>query len=71
LATHPPGSGAVALFRPTAVAIHPDLPHASPRNVIPVTIAEMDIHETTVESVAQTTPVAVTLPAPRSEASDL
>ena len=43
-----PGAGAVALFRPTAVAVHLDAPHASPRNVIPVTIAEMDIHGTTV-----------------------
>ena len=31
-----------------AVAVHLDPPHASPRNVIPVTIAEMDIHGTTV-----------------------
>jgi molybdate transport system ATP-binding protein len=44
----PPGSAAVALFRPTAVAIHLDPPHASPRNVIPVTVAEIEIHETTV-----------------------
>jgi molybdate transport system ATP-binding protein len=44
----PPGSAAVALFRPTAVAIHLDPPHASPRNMLPVIIAEMDIHETTV-----------------------
>ena len=43
-----PGAAAVALFRPTAVAVHLDAPHASPRNVIPLTIAEMDIHGTTV-----------------------
>ena len=43
-----PGTAAVALFRPTAVAVHLDPPHASPRNVIPVTIAEMDVHGTTV-----------------------
>ena len=43
-----PGIAAVALFRPTAVAIHLDPPHASPRNVLPVTIAEMDIHEATI-----------------------
>ena len=43
-----PGVAAVALFRPTAVAIHLDPPHASPRNVLPVTIAEMDIHEATI-----------------------
>ena len=42
------GAGAVALFRPAAVAVHLDLPHASPRNVIPVTIAEMEIHGTVV-----------------------
>jgi molybdate transport system ATP-binding protein len=42
------GTAAVALFRPAAVAVHLDVPHASPRNVIPVTIAELDIHGTTV-----------------------
>ena len=30
------------------VAVHLDAPHASPRNVIAVTIAELDIHGTTV-----------------------
>jgi molybdate transport system ATP-binding protein len=44
----PAGTAAVALFRPTAVAIHLDPPHASPRNLIPVIIAEMEINETTV-----------------------
>lgn len=44
----PSGAAAVALFRPSAVAVHPEAPHASPRNVIPVTIAEMEIHGTTV-----------------------
>ena len=42
------GAAAVALFRPTAVAVHLDPPHASPRNIIAVTIAEMDIHGTAV-----------------------
>lgn len=42
------GTPAVALFRPAAVAVHLDVPHASPRNVIPVTIAEMDVHGATV-----------------------
>lgn len=42
------GGPAVALFHPTAVSVHLEPPHASPRNVIPVTIAEMDIHGTTV-----------------------
>jgi molybdate transport system ATP-binding protein len=44
----PSGSAAVALFLPTAVAVHLEPPHASPRNLFPVTIAEMDIHGTTV-----------------------
>ncbi|CAN5631918.1 ATP-binding cassette domain-containing protein [soil metagenome] len=39
---------AVALFQPAAVSVHLDPPHGSPRNVIPVTIAEMDINGTTV-----------------------
>jgi molybdate transport system ATP-binding protein len=43
-----PGTTAIALFRPASVAVHLDLPHASPRNVIAVTIAELDIHGTTV-----------------------
>ncbi|BBZ34757.1 sulfate/molybdate ABC transporter ATP-binding protein [Mycolicibacterium confluentis] len=38
------GSGAVALFRPAAVAVHLSPPQGSPRNVLPVTIAELDIH---------------------------
>ncbi len=44
----PTGTVAVALFRPSAVAVHLDAPRASPRNVIGVTIAEMDVHGTTV-----------------------
>lgn len=43
-----PGTAAVALFRPAAVAVHLSAPQASPRNVIEVTIAEMDLHGTTV-----------------------
>ncbi len=43
-----PGTNAIALFRPTAVAVHIDAPHGSPRNVIPVTIAEIDVHGTVV-----------------------
>lgn len=39
-----PGAAAVALFRPGAVAVHLDPPHGSPRNIIEVTIAELDIH---------------------------
>ncbi len=38
-----PGSAAVALFHPSAVSVHPDHPHGSPRNVVPVTITEMDL----------------------------
>jgi molybdate transport system ATP-binding protein len=44
----PPGSAAIALFRPAAVAVHLDRPHGSPRNVIPVVIAELDMHGTVV-----------------------
>lgn len=42
------GTAAVALFRPTAVAVHLEPPRASPRNIIGVTIAEMDLHGTVV-----------------------
>lgn len=38
----------VAVFAPSAVAVHLEPPHASPRNVFPVTIAEMDVHGATV-----------------------
>lgn len=44
LADLPVGSPAVAVFRPAAVAVHLSAPHASPRNVIEVTITELDIH---------------------------
>lgn len=44
----PPGVAAIALFRPSAVAVHLDPPHGSPRNVIALTVAELDIHGTTV-----------------------
>lgn len=44
----PPGSSAIALFRPAAVAVHLDRPHGSPRNAIPVVIAELDMHGTVV-----------------------
>ncbi len=37
------GVAAVALFRPSAVSVHLEPPHGSPRNVVPVTIAEMDV----------------------------
>ncbi|MGE2734255.1 sulfate/molybdate ABC transporter ATP-binding protein [Mycolicibacterium vaccae] len=43
-----PGAGAVALFRPSAVAVHLVAPHGSPRNVFPVTIVDMDVHGATV-----------------------
>lgn len=35
------GAAAVALFSPAAVAVHTDSPRASPRNVIPTTIADV------------------------------
>ncbi|WP_395307632.1 ATP-binding cassette domain-containing protein [Mycobacterium sp. AMU20-3851] len=43
-----PGDGAVALFRPAAVAVHLTPPHASPRNILAVRIAEIDMHGSTV-----------------------
>lgn len=39
-----PGAQAIAVFPPSAVAVHLDTPHGSPRNVIPVTIGELDMH---------------------------
>ena len=41
-------TSAVALFQPAAVSVHLDPPHASPRNVIRATIAELDINGNTV-----------------------
>jgi molybdate transport system ATP-binding protein len=38
------GEPAVAVFRPGAVAIHLDRPHASPRNVFPATVAALEPH---------------------------
>lgn len=43
-----PGAEAIALFQPAAVAVHLAPPNASPRNVIGVRIAELDVHGTTV-----------------------
>lgn len=43
-----PETAAVALFTPAAVSVHLDAPHASPRNIIPVTIAELDLNGATV-----------------------
>jgi len=37
-----PGQKAVAVFRPVAVAVYRELPHGSPRNCVPITIAEVD-----------------------------
>nr|WP_281182107.1 TOBE domain-containing protein [Aldersonia kunmingensis] len=39
---------AVAVFNPTAVAVHAEPPHGSPRNVMAVTIASIDVHGHTV-----------------------
>lgn len=44
----PPGTPAIALFQPSAVAVHVDVPHGSPRNVIAVTIGELDVNGTVV-----------------------
>ena len=38
----PPGEPAIAVFSPTAVAIFTDEPHSSARNVLAVTIAELE-----------------------------
>ncbi len=37
-----PGAAAVAVFRPSAVSIHLDLPTGSPRNQLPVTITDLE-----------------------------
>lgn len=42
------GADAVALCRPNAVAVFPAAPHGSPRNVVAVTVAEMEVHGETV-----------------------
>ena len=39
-----PGVAAVALFRPSSVAVHLEPPHGSPRNVLAVTLADIDVH---------------------------
>jgi molybdate transport system ATP-binding protein len=38
------GTPALALFRPAAVAVHPEIPHGSPRNAVPVTITALEAH---------------------------
>jgi molybdate transport system ATP-binding protein len=38
-----PGQHAMAVFPPTAVAVYRDQPHGSPRNIVEVTVAELDI----------------------------
>lgn len=50
------GGSAVAVFSPAAVAVHVEPPHASPRNVFDITIAEMDVHGTTVRLRGQDNP---------------
>jgi len=37
------GSPAVAVFAPSAVAVYRDLPHGSPRNVVELVVAELDV----------------------------
>lgn len=44
----PVTGSAVAVFAPSSVAVHLDAPHASPRNIFSVTIAEMDVQGATV-----------------------
>ena len=43
-----PGTDAVAQCRPSAVSVFTTIPHGSPRNVVPVSIAEMEVHGETV-----------------------
>lgn len=43
-----PGSPAVAVFTPAAVAVYRDQPHGSPRNCVAVTVAELDVTGATV-----------------------
>jgi molybdate transport system ATP-binding protein len=38
-----PGQHAIAVFPPTAVAVYRDEPHGSPRNIVEIAVAEMDI----------------------------
>ena len=51
-----PGTDAVALCRPSAVAVFTTIPHGSPRNVVPVSIAEMEVHGETVRIRADAQP---------------
>jgi molybdate transport system ATP-binding protein len=37
-----PGAAAVAVFAPSAVSVHRDKPHGSPRNTVEVVVAELD-----------------------------
>ncbi len=36
------GQDAIAVFPPTAVAVHVEMPHGSPRNAVELTVAELD-----------------------------
>lgn len=49
-----PGSPAVASFSPSAVAVYDDPPHGSPRNVVGVTVAELEPRDNLVRVRAQT-----------------
>lgn len=51
-----PGAAGVALFRPAAVAVHVDRPHASPRNAFAVTIAELEVHGAAIRVRAEENP---------------
>lgn len=48
IAEEPVSGRAVAVFSPAAVAVHAEPPHGSPRNVLAVTIASIDVHGHTV-----------------------
>lgn len=44
----PTGHEAIAVFPPTAVAVYPEPPHGSPRNIVGLTVAEVDTRGPTV-----------------------
>ncbi|GAA4486628.1 ATP-binding cassette domain-containing protein [Rhodococcus olei] len=56
------GGSGVALFAPSAVAVHTEAPHASPRNVFEVTIAELETHGAAIRVHAEANPDGSTGP---------
>ena len=60
-----PGSPAVAVFGPTAVAVYDRLPHGSPRNTFPVTVTELEPRDAQVRVRAPTAVAARCWPTSR------